>query len=245
MESSWTSDCGTVCLYLGNCIDVIPLLAESNIDCVVTDPPYGANASVSGRRKQNGFREATKYVTTGWTDDPAYIRSVCVEAIGQCISMFGRVAFTPGFKCMWEYPRPSHVGNLYYGAQSATTCWGMAYWQPLFLYGKDPNPMKPDTIKCRPNVHGHENGHPCPKELSSWTDVVGRVSRDGEKILDPFMGSGTTGVSCVRLGRKFVGIERESKYYAIAKRRIIDELKRIEFLEPKTHVEVQKNLIGE
>ena len=54
---------------------------------------------------------------------------------------------------------------------------------------------------------------------------------DSETILDPFMGSGTTGVACVRTGRKFIGIELDAKYFEIAKRRISDELNRFPLLE--------------
>jgi site-specific DNA-methyltransferase (adenine-specific)/modification methylase len=57
------------------------------------------------------------------------------------------------------------------------------------------------------------------------------------------MGSGTTGVACVRLGRKFIGIELEPKYFAIAKRRIQDELKKVAFLEPKKPRESQRTLL--
>jgi DNA modification methylase len=52
--------------------------------------------------------------------------------------------------------------------------------------------------------------------------MVGKGSLEGETILDPFMGSGTTGVACMNLGRKFIGIEREVKYFDIACRRIDD-----------------------
>jgi DNA modification methylase len=59
------------------------------------------------------------------------------------------------------------------------------------------------------------------------------------------MGSGTTGVACVRLGRRFIGIELEPKYFAIAKRRIQDELKKVAFLEPKLLVPVQRSLLND
>ena len=238
----WVSDCGTVTLYCGDCLEVLPTLEAGSVDAVVTDPPYGAGGDVSGRRRQNGFRVATNYIATEWEDTVAYIQTKVVPAASMAIEMSKRAAITPGFKCMNMYPTPAHVGNLYYGAQSATTCWGMAYWQPILLYGKDPHPMQPDTIKARPNPPGFDIGHPCPKEIRSWTDVVNRVTDQDDCTLDPFMGSGTTGVACVRLGRRFIGIELEPKYFAIAKRRIIDELKRVKFLEPPKR-EVQRTLL--
>ena len=65
-----------------------------------------------------------------------------------------------------------------------------------------------------------DNGHPCPKpeRYANW--LVDRGAAQGETVCDPFMGSGTTGVACVKLGRKFIGIEKDSKYFDIACRRI-------------------------
>jgi len=54
----------------------------------------------------------------------------------------------------------------------------------------------------------------------SWSKLVARASLDGETILDPFMGSGTTGVACVQLDRKFIGIELDPDYFEIACKRI-------------------------
>jgi site-specific DNA-methyltransferase (adenine-specific)/modification methylase len=68
--------------------------------------------------------------------------------------------------------------------------------------------------------------HPTQKpiELMQW--CIQQLPSDAASILDPFMGSGTTGVACVQLGRKFIGIEIEPKYFDIACHRIADELKR-------------------
>ena len=62
--------------------------------------------------------------------------------------------------------------------------------------------------------------HPCAKPIKTWTKLTNRATRYGETILDPFMGSGTTGVACANLGRKFIGIEIEEKYFDIACERI-------------------------
>ena len=63
-------------------------------------------------------------------------------------------------------------------------------------------------------------GHPCPRPLLQVQHIVEQWVRPESVALDPFMGSGTTGVACVRTGRKFIGIEIEERYCAIAKRRI-------------------------
>ena len=67
-----------------------------------------------------------------------------------------------------------------------------------------------------------KGNHPCPKPESFMRWMVGKASLPDETVLDPFMGSGTTGVACMNLGRSFIGIEREPKYFDIACRRIED-----------------------
>lgn len=75
--------------------------------------------------------------------------------------------------------------------------------------------------------------HPTQKPLSLTLELIERVSEKGQTILDPFVGSGTTGVAAVKLGRKFIGIESEPRYFGIAYRRISDALARPDlFIEP-------------
>ena len=66
--------------------------------------------------------------------------------------------------------------------------------------------------------------HPCPKPLGLMELLVMQFTDPGETILDPFMGSGTTGVACAKLGRKFIGCEIDPKYFEIAVRRINDAM---------------------
>lgn len=77
--------------------------------------------------------------------------------------------------------------------------------------------------------------HPCPKPESVWKKFIARFSREAEVVLDPFMGSGTTGVACVKLGRKFIGIEIEPKYFDIACRRIEQA-----YAQPDIFIEAEK-----
>ena len=67
---------------------------------------------------------------------------------------------------------------------------------------------------------GKNKSHPAPFPLQLASDHIRSWSNDGDTILDPFMGSGTTGVACVNLGRKFIGIEKLPEYFDIAKSRI-------------------------
>lgn len=81
-----------------------------------------------------------------------------------------------------------------------------------------------------PPIGGERCGHPCPKPDAITMWLVKEFSEDGQTILDPFMGSGTTGVACLRLGRKFIGIEIYEPYFDIAYRRIEKEYRRGDFM---------------
>jgi site-specific DNA-methyltransferase (adenine-specific) len=191
-----------VTLYCGDCREILPTLGR--VDAVVTDPPYGVGLD---------------YSTTD--DTPEFVQSVAVPAINKCRDLASRTVLTPGVRNLFLYPHPDHTGAIYYPAGAGLNRWGFSCWQPILYYGKDPYGGKgsfPDSFQATDSAE--KNGHPCPKPIGQMQKILLRVTISGETILDPFMGSGTTGVACVKLGRKFIGIEIEPKYFDIACRRI-------------------------
>jgi len=90
-----------------------------------------------------------------------------------------------------------------------------------------------DNVWVIPSGHGHGTytGHPAPFPEKLAKDHIASWSNEGDTVLDPFMGSGTTGVACVRMGRKFIGIEIEPKYVEIAKKRIQAEKEKYALLD--------------
>jgi DNA modification methylase len=92
---------------------------------------------------------------------------------------------------------------------------------PIWFYGTAPDLNKGARPTTLHSVEMSEkNGHPCPKPIGWMTWLVNLATRRGERIVDPFMGSGTTGVAAVKLGRRFTGIEIDAGYFDIACRRI-------------------------
>jgi site-specific DNA-methyltransferase (adenine-specific) len=69
-------------------------------------------------------------------------------------------------------------------------------------------------------TNGGRNMHPTVKPVDLMRYLVTLVCREGGTVLDPFMGSGTTGIACIRTGRKFIGIEKDARYFEIAKQRL-------------------------
>lgn len=214
---------GRATLYLGDAREIVPAL--QGIDVVVTDPPYGvAGGWGSGLRKASA-RAAKSDYRDAFEDTPSYVREVCAPVVAECVERFGRVALTCGIRNLSAYPAPAHIGSFQYPGSTVMSCWGPVLWQPILFYGRDPHQgkLRPDSRKnC--NDIDRDTPHPCPKPLKQWQWLVDRASVAGETILDPFMGSGTTG-ACFPLDRGFVGVELDPRHFDTACRRI-DEAQR-------------------
>jgi DNA modification methylase len=210
---------GDATLYLGDCLEILPTLPK--VDAVITDPPYGISGA---QNTKNADRECGKKNAYGtFIDSVDYVASVCAPAVRLALEGAKRGVVTPGNACVTMYPRPQSFGCFYQPASIGLQPWGRADAQPILYYGKHPlGGIALPGSKCSyqlteaPDV----NGHPCPKPTRAMVWLVSAASLPGELVLDPFMGSGTTGVACAQLGRKFIGIEIEPKYFDIACRRI-------------------------
>jgi DNA modification methylase len=178
------------------------------VDAVVTDPPYGLNIGYSS-----------------FDDTPENVLALASEWLPLARAISRNVSFTPGLGADRFYPNPDHTACWFMEAGGYRSSWGFGMWQPILCYGKDPflangEGARPDVIKTNHFGINESFDHPCPKPISVWVKFIARFSRLGEIVVDPFMGSGTTGVACAKLGRKFIGIEIDPGYFDIACRRI-------------------------
>ena len=230
MTDKWTSDCGTVTLYCGDCLEILPTLAPGSVDAVVTDPPYGIDYE-SGRKGSVDRAIAN--------DETTLVRDAIIE------TEYPKAVFAT-----WRCVPPRRPRGMLIWAKNAGGMGDLSFpWKPDFevvwVYGngwsghRGSGVLRASTI-CSWNTGPAARCHPHEKPVDLLEQIIEKAP--GEVVLDPCFGSGTTGVACVRLGRRFVGIELEPKYYAIAKRRIQDELNRVKFLEPKQR-ETQRTLL--
>ena len=199
-------------LWLGDCRDILPTLPK--VDCVLTDPPYGIGAD-KGKKGAIPFKggrayERAYHPENEWDcerPDEQVLRAI-VGAGDAAIVWGGNYfadCFTPQGKWLWWdkcQTMPTYGdGELAWTNLSGTT-------PKKFTWAN--NKIFADRV---------ERHHPTQKpiELMRWC-----IEQAGnpQTILDPFMGSGTTGVAAVQMGRSFIGIERESKYFDIACKRI-------------------------
>lgn len=197
---------GRATLYLGDCRDVLPGLDQ--VDAVVTDPPYGILSGASGRGAGKLKGRKLNVADTQWDnlapDD---------ELIFSCIKK-GRDAIVWGGN---YFALPPCRGVLVWDKQQPWPNFSAAElaWTTL------DRPCSMFRLSSSHGDKGVNNDHPTvkPLELMKW--CLSFV-RDAKSILDPFTGSGSTGVAAVQMGREFIGIERDSGYFDIACRRIED-----------------------
>lgn len=198
-----------VTLYLGDSREIMPVLAA--VDAIVTDPvwPNVPAGSIAGSDDPWGLwigalavmpSHARIVVVMRCDSDPRFLSAIPVE------KPFLRSMHLP-------YVMPGYLGRILGGDETA-------YWfgtpiarQPgrMVIPGRAP-PVQPGG---RP-----PNGHPMSRAQGHFDWLLYWCSDAGETVLDPFMGSGTTGVAAVKLDRRFIGIEIEPKYFDIACRRI-------------------------
>ena len=213
-EPDWEG--GDVKLYLGDCFEILPELEPGSVDAVVTDPPYGTGAWKRSEPGAGGDCSAVhlREEWDVWNDE--WMNLTDAPTVG----MFTPQARLPQSMVrlfIWNKPdpRPRFAGQPAY-----------AFEPFAIVRGSVRNCGGIDTITASsPRMHrDHDaNGHPHQKPLAVLCWAVSLCSNENEFVLDPFMGSGTTGVAAVRMGRKFIGVEISEEYFKIAVRRIKEE----------------------
>lgn len=216
-------------LWLGDCLEILPTLGK--VDAVVTDPPYGIGMGVDADMR-GGKHGLARRQYASYDDTPENFRAVVVPAIRAALSIADRgcVFIT---KNLHALPEPDAIGGVHVPASAARHCWGFNSLSVVALYGtaRDLNKGGRSTVLVSSETP-EKTDHPCPKPLGWMKWIVGLASRVDDVILDPFMGSGTTGVACVKLGRRFFGIEIEPRYFDIACKRIEDAYRQGDMLRP-------------
>ncbi len=193
---------GNARLILADCLDVLPTL--TGIDAVITDPPYGTGCAPRGG-KVAGTISFSSEPRLEWDDfDLDWLRHVGREtpvAVFCHHSMASTVGAAIKSDAIFPYIKsnPSPFGTS---------------WEPCVARGF--NRRTPQHITAYNAFNGQL--HPTQKPTEVMEFIVQRSP--GQAVLDPFMGSGTTGVACARLGRRFIGIEIEPKYFDVACQRI-------------------------
>ena len=200
---------GRATLYLGDCRDILPTLGK--VDAVVTDPPYGiAHKWQGGKGHGWGKADNDKALRNEWDEStPSPETMALVLAAGaEAIIWGGNYFALPPSRCWFVWNKPERNFTLAEAELAWTSRDNVAR-----VY--DGPRSESDRI------------HPTQKPVALMKWCVEKTK--AETILDPFMGSGTTGVAAVQMGRSFIGIEREPKYFDIACKRIAEAQRQGDF----------------
>ena len=220
-------------LWLGDCREVLPGLPK--VDAVITDPPYGVDETHASHlstvtlRNETPARQALGF--DGITAEE--LQTLCAQWIEKAERWVV-------FSCEWKHAH-ALPGLVRLGI------WRKPDGAPQFTGDRPGTGWEAIAIchrvgRKRWNGGGRHavwtfpkgtatDGHPTQKPVALLSALVADFSDYGDCVLDPFMGSGTTGVACAQLGRKFIGIEREPKYFDIACRRIEDAQRQASLFE--------------
>lgn len=189
----------SVTLYCGDCREVLPTLGR--VDAVVTDPPYGIG--MDGGKIGKAVYE--QFAWDGTTADDAVFLA---REISRYQVIFGGNYYVLPPSGHWLIWDKQNDPTTFADFEMAWTNLGKASRMIRFLWSGPYMKVKEDRF------------HPTQKPYPVMKWCIQQLPDDAHTILDPFMGSGTTGVAAVKLGRRFIGVEIEPKYFDIACRRI-------------------------
>ncbi len=211
-------------LRLGDCLDPVTglaSLADKSVDAVVTDPPYGiSDTAITGKKNRRSTN--TWHPESEWDKaiDPAWCRAVCEAA--PLVIWFGHwrkraevgAAMTHPIRCEIIWAKDMHTAPAHPVAPADERIWVFsadAIKPREFSTSVWPVPVIPTWS------HKH---HKNEKPVALMEKLLRVFTDPGALVVDPFAGSGTTGVAAARLGRRFLGWEKKPEHHAVAMKRL-------------------------
>lgn len=217
---------GDATLYLGDCMEILPMLPK--VDAVITDPPYGESTHANAKSNR-GVGHGAKAID--FSSMTAYELDQVLVLCGQCCNRWLVSTMEWRHIAKFDIDPPAGWEMVRFGvwvktnpmpqisADRPAQGWeGIAYMHSTSGEKKRWNGGGQHGNYIGPVIT--DGAHPTGKPVPLFSMFVNKFTDRGKTILDPFMGSGTTGVAAAQMGRKFIGIEREPKYFDIACERI-------------------------
>lgn len=244
-EPYWQTDRAT--LWHGDCLDVLRTLADASVDAVVTDPPYSSGGMFRGDRThstrdkyQSSDVRTELACFSGDNRDQRSFGYWCTLWLSEC----RRVCKPGGMLCVFtdwrQLPTVSDMVQAGGWVWRGVTPWDKVQARPVpwrfraqaeyMLWAtngpRDATPTD-DAVYGRGiitvnTVHSGERDHSTQKPVELMEEVIRVTCRPGGVILDPFSGSGTTGVAALRCGMRFVGVELEAHFAEVSARRLAE-----------------------
>jgi len=198
---------GNCYLYHGDCSEVMPRFKEESIDLVFTDPPYL-------KKYLYTYNYLADHCPRIMKDGASLMTIAAHYALPYIIKAFDEKLKYRWMICM----------NQFNGSHARMAMGIEVMWKPILWYVKRAYPMGRGFLRDGIEITGKSGQK---KKLHKWQQdetwaeyYIQKLTREKDIVLDPFMGSGTTGEACIKTGRRFIGIEKEEKYFQIAKERL-------------------------
>jgi site-specific DNA-methyltransferase (adenine-specific) len=240
-------------LFHGDCLDLLPTLADKSIDAIITDLPYGTTSC--------SWDEIIPFAPM-WEQVKRLCKGVFVTTASQPFTSKLIMSNTKDFKYEWIWRKNKKVGflnankmPLFEHENIVVFCDGSTIYNPQMSIGKKHtrgsnrhrgsdnygnfNPKEYESSEWYPtsviDVKSQSDScvtfaskpnrldtHPTQKPVALYEYLIRTYTNEGETVLDFTMGSGTTGVACMKSNRNFIGIEKELNYFEIAQKRIAE-----------------------
>ena len=203
-------------LITGDCIEVLSRADACCVDLVVTDPPYLVNFTDRTGRSVTNDNDST------WLE-PAFEQITRVlKPGGFCVSFYGW-SHAERFLTVWKQFGLRPVGHLVWSKSYSSSRRGFlrSTHECAYLLAKG-TPNRPGYLinDVLPWSYTGNRSHPTQKPVSALEPLIAAFSQQGDTVLDPFSGSGSTGVAALLQGRDFLGIELESEFNLLARDRL-------------------------
>ena len=195
----------------GDCLEVMKTFEDKSFDLVLTDPPYGVDLEYDTYKDTEGawFELMDKFIPEARRVAKMVIFPSCqIKRLDWFYSNH-----RPDWLICWYKGSPGHVSAI-----------GFNDWEPHIVYGRTDGLNMHDYFQTRPTEIMGAYGHPCPKPIEWARWLIGKATKEGNRVLDPFMGSGTTLFAAKQLNRDAVGIELSPAYCEIARKRLSQEM---------------------
>ena len=197
-----------------DCIEFMKQLPDRCVRLCFCDPPYNNNTLYNSYQDNKTPEEYLQW---------------CKDWFAQCRRIADRVIVTPGHGNFWmwgnQIEKPWGVGAWYKPGNPASSVLGWCCWEPWLYYCHDYKALGgEDTIRATVSRQKGVGSHPCPKSLQLLLELIKKTTKEGEIVLDPFAGSGTTLLAAKILKRRFIGIEIDPSYVDSTRQRLADDV---------------------